>query len=346
VVAVLVLGRQAERQPAVPASSPGVVPSPSLAPSPSASSSPVATWQARDGAAVAYDEARRQLVMFGGKIPNLASPPVGQIEPGTVGDETWTWDGERWTQQAPRATPPARENALVAYDAALAQVVLFGGGLGTTLQDEELRDTWTWDGRTWTERPSAAVPSRSAMPGQAGAVMAYDPASRTVLLYEVTAQTPALTTETWRWDGAGWTMLHPATAPAVLGAVVVPDGRGLLLVGRALSGQTETWAWDGTAWSRLAPATSPPFVTAAAYDEARGRVVAMVGSPDGGSWQTWSWDGAAWTVLHPTHAPSRAVVSSVYYDSRSNRVVAFQPGRPGGQNWSWDGTDWSPATGP
>jgi hypothetical protein len=314
-VAALVLSREAGRQHAVPASSPG----------------PVVTPAARDGAAVVYDDARGQLVMFGGKIPGSA-----------VTDETWTRDGTRWSLASPRTAPPARDNALIAYDPARKQVVLFGGGLGTTLADEELRDTWTWDGHTWTDRSSAAIPPTTYLPAWRGAAMAYDPASRSVLLYLVTGQkVTGAATQTWRWDGARWTQLHPATDPAVFGGTLVSDGRRLLLVGG-----TRTWTWNGTDWSSRAAATSSPVGSAFAYDETRGRTVALVSSPAGGPWQTWSWDGTAWIVLHPAHGPPRARVSGLYYDSRARRVVAYEPGQPGAQTWTWDGTDWTPTSGP
>jgi hypothetical protein len=332
VVAALLISRAAQQQQhSVPAASP--------------SSAPAETPPARTGAAIVYDQATGRLVMFGGKIPNPAAPAVGQVVPGAVTDETWTWDGTRWARLAPPAKPPARENALIAYDAARRQVVLYGGGLGTTLQDQELHDTWTWDGRTWTERPSAAVPPPSYLQGLRGALMAYDPASRTVLLSVVTQEKPAIATETWRWDGARWTMLHPATAPAVLGAALVSDGRRLLLAGgTTAAGQPETWAWDGAGWSRLAPATPLPAGAATfAYDAARGRVIALVGQSSGGPWQTWTWNGTAWAMLHPAHAPPRAAVSQLYDDTRSGLVVAFAPDQPGGQDWAWNGTDWRPA---
>ena len=58
----------------------------------------------RYGHAMAYDEARRQVVLFGGGNPG-----------GRFGD-TWTWDGAAWTQAA-SAGPSARADLAMAYDA-------------------------------------------------------------------------------------------------------------------------------------------------------------------------------------------------------------------------------------
>ena len=49
----------------------------------------------------------------------------------------------------------------MAYDAARAQVVLFGGLDGQILQDEhplEKDDTWVWDGTNWTQKSPANSP--------------------------------------------------------------------------------------------------------------------------------------------------------------------------------------------
>ena len=59
-------------------------------------------------------------------------------------------------KEAPATSPSKRSSVGMAYDAARAEVVLFGGGIGASTFD----DTWTWDGTpgrdgTWT-RPEAA----------------------------------------------------------------------------------------------------------------------------------------------------------------------------------------------
>src|ERR1700749_1811013 len=51
------------------------------------------------------------------------------------------------------SSPPARAANLVAYDGATGNVVLFGG-LDTS--GDNLNDTWTWDGSTWTQVADAS----------------------------------------------------------------------------------------------------------------------------------------------------------------------------------------------
>jgi hypothetical protein len=83
---------------------------------------------------VAYDAGRQQVVLFGGDYAKIQT------------EDTWTWDGQTWTQQHPTTSPPARYDSSMAYDVGHQQVVLFGGfGAGMMTGD-----TWTWDGHDWT----------------------------------------------------------------------------------------------------------------------------------------------------------------------------------------------------
>src|SRR4029077_16949802 len=76
----------------------------------------------------AFDPGLQGVVLFGGGS--------GGVDQNT----TWLWDqvGATWTQLSPVQSPPAREGAGMAYDAALHRVILFGG------QDNNgnFNDTW------------------------------------------------------------------------------------------------------------------------------------------------------------------------------------------------------------
>src|SRR6266581_1529665 len=78
-----------------------------------------------------------------------------------------------WTKQHPAASPLARWDAPMAYDAATGNVVLFGGLGGVTVNG-----TWTWDGATWAKQAPATSP-----PALLGASMAYDAAAGNVVLF-------------------------------------------------------------------------------------------------------------------------------------------------------------------
>ena len=73
-------------------------------------------WTGRNGHALAYDNARGRVILFGG----FTGPSFSL-------SDTWEWDGNVWTQRTPATSPPARGDHALAYDSARGRVVLFGG---------------------------------------------------------------------------------------------------------------------------------------------------------------------------------------------------------------------------
>jgi galactose oxidase-like protein len=263
------------------------------------------------GAAMAYDAATGNLVLFGGWSRNKIRPS----------DATWTWDGSTWTKQAPAVSPPARENAVMAYDAATGNVVLFGG---ETTRSHRLADTWTWDGSTWTEQSPAASPSPRFL-----APMAYDAATGNVVLFGgLGGGGHRDLGDTWTWDGSTWTKHAPAASPAGrIGASMAYDaaaGNIVLFSGIGESGEfADTWTWDGSTWTKQAPAASPPgrYSAAMAYDAATSSVVLFGGSNMLGD--TWTWNGTTWTKRTPANSPSPRDLAPMAYDAATGNVVLF-----------------------
>lgn len=91
--------------------------------------------------AIAFDDSRKRVVLFGGVAHRLNS--AGGITPAYLGD-TWEWDGSRWLQRQ-NMGPQARINHALSYDPGRKRVILFGGGIGADF----LGDTWEF-----AERPS------------------------------------------------------------------------------------------------------------------------------------------------------------------------------------------------
>ena len=87
---------------------------------------------------IAYDSARKQVVLFGWS--------------GCVGcsSETWIWNGTTWTQLFPSTSPPPRMLHSIIYDSIRNEVVLFGGYDNQT--GNSFDDTWVWDGTNWIQR--------------------------------------------------------------------------------------------------------------------------------------------------------------------------------------------------
>ncbi len=152
--------------------------------------------------AMAYDPVREVVVLFGGWIPTA----TGQLD----SDETWEWDGAAWSlRTSAGATPLARHETRMVFDAARGVVVMCGG-YGDANQ-ATLADTWTWNGAVWTQVAS--------LPGAIdGHVLAYDAARRRVVAWGgrrvVAGSAPTFPVQAYEWDGSAWTARATATVPA------------------------------------------------------------------------------------------------------------------------------------
>ncbi len=89
---------------------------------------------ARGRAALAYDGKRRQVVLFGG-----VSPPAGPDGQQVFLDDTWIWEGRRWTRAAVSG-PPGRYAHGMAFDERAGVVLLYGGAAAH--RDAPLSDMW------------------------------------------------------------------------------------------------------------------------------------------------------------------------------------------------------------
>ncbi len=156
-----------------------------------------ATWQQRQpamapqpraGAAMAYDSARQQVVLYGG------TGPTGAFT------DTWVWDGTTWQQQHPALMPPARQQTQMVYDDATRQTTLFSGISATN--QEPLSDTWTWNGATWTQLADQGAPE--ALYESA----AYDSDQQAIVVYAApgAGKTAPSASQTWLWNGSAWTL--------------------------------------------------------------------------------------------------------------------------------------------
>jgi len=181
---------------------------------------------ARLGESMAFDAARGKLVLFGG------CPKIGCDDPPLFND-TWTWDGQAWTQEHPLNAPSPRGGASMAFNPADNTIVLFGG------QDSinhALGDTWIWNGSNWIQQQPAATPGPRAHAG-----LAFHPALRGLLLFG--GDLPQLALDTWSWDGATWKQVVTTGGPQAepLAMVYDEDLQSIFL----LDTDREAWTWGG-----------------------------------------------------------------------------------------------------
>jgi MYXO-CTERM domain-containing protein len=127
---------------------------------------------------------------------------------------------------------------VLTYDAARQQTLLFGG-FESSLADNYLGDTWTWDGSIWTQHATPTAPS-----ARVNAAAAYDPATRLVYLYGGTTASGDVG-DLWAWDGSVWQLVEGDGSPSDrAGAKLAWDSerrRGVLFGGSDGSPSADFW---------------------------------------------------------------------------------------------------------
>jgi len=311
----------------------------------------------RVGQGMVLDEARRQVVLFGGGLRSMADWRHAWA------DDTWTWSGSSWRLMRTPDHPSARGGVAMASYAAGKQVVLFGGqttvAVGQGHEDRLLNDTWTWDGSTWTKRSPAHSP-----PARADASMAFD--GQRLVLYGGAGQA-GLMQDTWAWTGDDWLQLSgggPARPQA--GAQLVRDeaqGRVLAIQScapdRGNLQASHHAAFDGAGWTEQTggglDAVSARCGGAVAYDRMRRQLIVFGGTydlPDNAltgparrvQGDTLVGDGASWKVLATAAAPPARIGATASFDPNSGAVILFGGSSQGGvllnDTWAWDGSRW------
>ena len=240
----------------------------------------------RDDAAVAWDDARGRLVVFGGR--RRAATGLELLR------DTWEWDGAHW-RRADSGGPAARVHTTLAYDPAQRLIVLFGG---SPLDGPAMADTWGWDGTRWRQLEGAgpAAPAANAL--------LWDPRARRLLLH--TAAPAAGDSGSGYFTGALWTRGGSGWRPAGAGPrfsprapVAAAPGGGLLLFAGfpPPPDSSAAFRWRDGAWERVAGGgPSRRRGTAMVYDAARNRTLLYGGEVDERLLDDmWEWDGVRWT---------------------------------------------------
>ena len=208
------------------------------------------------------------MVLFGGLVGG--DPPYS---------DTWLWNGAEWTQKLSTIYPSPRYCHAMAYDTALKQVVLFGGMVNYTPNNE----TWVWNGE-WCQKPSTIDPG-----GRCRHAMAYDETLKQLVLYGGVLGNNKLMTDTWVRVGTEWTLKTPANNnPACTNPRMVYDAalKQVVLFGQnggdngVCKPFRGPWVWDGQNWIEknldyIHPAGL--FGYSVAYDEANNQVVLFGG---------------------------------------------------------------------
>jgi hypothetical protein len=201
--------------------------------------------------------------------------------------DTWSFDGNEWTQHLVIGPPSSYGGALVFHDA-IGSFVHFGGFSPPPLQQFR-DDTYEWDGSNWSA-VFAPGPSPRVYP-----MMAYDPIRQEAVLFGGLAP-PGLThlADTWVYDSTGWTQKSVASPPGLYrGAMAFDSSRGTIVMhGGFLQNGIEsdqTWEWDGFSWTQVAQInligrTNRSMV----YDAANAQLIFCGGNTPEVRWMDWS----------------------------------------------------------
>ena len=319
--------------------------------------SEVAVWQkvgsstTPDGRylqAVAFDETRQVVVMFGGT--NM-DPSSGTNSPNK---ETWEWSPAtgKWTNRTGTGiAPDARSGAAMVFDSLHGKFVLFGGRAGSGFNYE---DTWEWDpsGGTWTDvsasgsHPSARSQAGMVFEKSTGKILLFGGGRSDSASYDATGVSLSYG-DTWEYNPAGhvWTALTVATAPtgrndfgmvwdSSRNMAVLFAGIQIDIAGASGVPKQDIWEWNPTAgtWSdRTVPGSKPSqrYAHAMAFDGSRNKVVVFGGSDistNGGSLNDlWDWEPStgAWVQrLTGSEAgtPSSRMYASMVSDNAHARL--------------------------
>jgi hypothetical protein len=274
-------------------------------------------------------------------------------------DETWLYDGERWTEvPAPAKGDPSRRwGSGLAYDAAQREFVLFGGAAsghavtGYPGVFGYADDTWIRKDGEW--RPVST--SRQPTP-RCEAAMAYFPGGSKVLLvggYQRYKMWPWWARDAWEWKDNTWTPIAGPNIPSgsdppLVYPLLAYDARRARMI--LVDGYFRTWEYDGSQWygphqpSGLPASTGP---VALCYDSERGETVLVAHDSNASTLQTWSWGGDGWSLVNTAPLVGGEGVLSLYFDERPGRkalvMVCYSTSSLGPPVFllEWDGQRWT-----
>ncbi len=212
---------------------------------------PIGTPAVRLWGAAAYDAHEKEGVYFGGSVLGPDGKPLHFAD-------TWIWSGG-WATLPTDVAPTARSSAMMAYDAAHKQVILFGG----LAKSGPVGDTWRFRNNAWEPVDASGPPPRF------GGGLVYDSHREVLVLFGGNGD-PELFADTWTWDGRSWQQQSPAHSPSPRygHATVFDADRNTVIVagGQVDSGNAhasdindriDVWEWDGNDWHETSPADGP-----------------------------------------------------------------------------------------
>ena len=291
------------------------------------------TLSGRRGQALAYDEARHQLLLFGGQGTEQGSSITDQRS-------LWKWDGTKWTRIATDG-PSARNHASMIYDPAKQVVLLYGGRSGTFPNEVVYTDTWEWNGTAWTQRATTGPGARVHQ------TMAYDRVRGRAILFggfDMQAQTELL--DIWEWNGTAWTKSNATINAATARGTGFDEKTGMFFLFSAdAAGAVHADVWNGTTAVRRSEAVPACLGNPVSTGSTRGGLFSAEYCEASSAMQSYKFDGSTWTTLSGAQPTGPRINYTSAYDRDADKVYIFGgeslQGNIFGDTWAWDGTSWT-----
>lgn len=242
----------------------------------------------RSDGSMGYDEKRKVVVLYGGRMCEVTPFACANGNVGSRIDytDTWEWNGATWTQIAVNG-PPHRIGAPLVWDPIRQKLVLFGGMNNANIP---VNDMWEYDGTAWTQVAQLGDPTHGIPLGRNLHCFAFD-RSRGVFVMHGGQHTESVLQprgDTWEFAGTQWTYERAEPENGRLGlrsaahaACAYDEEHDALLLfsppnGNALANPFGTIRqWTGSAWVDKVTAGVGwrQFGPRMQYDDKRERVV-------------------------------------------------------------------------
>jgi hypothetical protein len=218
---------------------------------------------------IAWDSARKKLVLFGGFAMAGSTPHLGVYEYDPIATKVWT-------KMCADDSPCASSSPTVASPIPSPPAAVYAFGKSIVVQEN---GTWEWNPTTKLLVKFAATPDFK----RAGAAIAFDPNRNRIVAYGSNAGA----SDTWESNGTTWTQVLATGPPAVRNTSLAYHGNRKEMILWGSDGSSGgLWSWSGAAWTAMTlsgGAPTPRPNAAFTYDDTRGKLLMVGGGSLGGS---------------------------------------------------------------